>query len=116
MSGGDEQEFVIKNGSGNRGDVRIRAPISGTLLDLKKVLQAEYPGNPQPSGQTVCAIMHCPHASASAQVVLLWNVPSSIRRSTRSDVPSMHWNDARFQLIVECTAGFESMHAPVWLV
>ncbi len=55
MTEGDGQEFVIKNGSGNRGDVRVRAPMSGTLLDLKKVLQAAYPGSPQPVAQTVRA-------------------------------------------------------------
>ena len=55
MAEGEAQQFVIKNGGGNRDDVRVRAPLSGTLLDLKKILQAEYPGSPLPAAQTVRA-------------------------------------------------------------
>lgn len=48
-----EAQFVIKNGSGSRPDVVIRAVLGGTVAELKAVIQRDYPGNPAPSEQTV---------------------------------------------------------------
>ena len=55
-----EAQFVIKNGSGSRPDVVIRAVLGGTVAELKAVIQRDYPGNPAPSEQTVrsCCGIH----------------------------------------------------------
>lgn len=52
MADSEEQDIVIKNGSGKNPDLRVHAKLDGTLLDLKKTLQEQYPGSPAPYRQT----------------------------------------------------------------
>lgn len=52
-----EAQFVIKNGSGSRPDVPIKAQLGGTVAELKASIHREYPGNPTPSEQTVCILL-----------------------------------------------------------
>lgn len=54
-----EAEFVIKNGSGSKPDVRIKARLSSTVAELKALLQRDYPDNPAPSQQTVSLVPLC---------------------------------------------------------
>ena len=52
----DMVEFIIKNPTGaNAPTFTLRATLASTVLDLKKQLQKEYPGNPSPQSQTVCS-------------------------------------------------------------
>lgn len=53
MDSQSEALFVIKNGSGSKPDVQIRASLSSTVAQLKSLIQHEYPGNPAPTEQTV---------------------------------------------------------------
>ncbi len=56
---GEEAEFIIKNGSGSKPDVRIRAQLGSTVAQLKAIVQRDYPGNPAPSEQTVSLVLRC---------------------------------------------------------
>ena len=70
MSEMEDQNITIKNGSGKNPDVVVRAKLSGTLLDLKKALQEQYPGNPIPERQTA-SLLRMPRACKGARLLYL---------------------------------------------
>lgn len=58
--GSDVVEFIIKNSTGPSSPTfTLRATLASTVLELKKQLQTEYPGNPGSQSQTVRQLLQC---------------------------------------------------------
>lgn len=63
----DSVEFVIKNPARSTTPPFIlRARVSATVSDLKKQLQAEYNGKPDPQSQTVLLLLYACYACSES--------------------------------------------------